>query len=528
MRNIYYYSKINTLMSANSLLYSISKFPLFKGLEVTTLYINEKLKNAIGIIGFVLEIFKSFVGSSALVYLLIVYIPDLLTSSKSFGYSLSPEIRQSLFIILFCLAPSLMQSIVFHNPEKDYPFLSFFQIDPKTFYLLKIVQYFFRSILFVPILFYIFHEPITVVMLVMFDIATALLSNSFFLKYYDEKGNLPNHNARYLLAFVFAVATYVGLLFGKLPGLPNDRQLHLLIILSLTSIGVGCWFYAIRYKKYNNIATQYANKHVAALHISISTTLNEDDIGLRNSESDENETYLDKFESLSPQHYIERAFLHRFKKPIIGFIKNKILWNLAICVMLGLIIRWGFISIDNSKILNYSPILLSLVLSMTYGRAYFQLCFRNTDLPLLHLQLYSKSTIQKSIWMRLAVILVCGSIMLAFFGLSLLVLIRLGGIPISMRDLSNLMGIYALVFLIYEIYNTITYYLFQPYSTELTIKHPAYTVLSIAEILFGILVLFSRSNVIELIKPLGVTLLLLTIGLILLTMKVDTTFKLRL
>ena len=130
--------------------------------------------------------------------------------------------------------------------------------------------------------------------------------------------------------------------------------------------------------------------------------------------------------------------------------------------------------------------------------------------------------------MRLAVILVCGSIMLASFGLSLLVLIRLGGIPISMRDLFNLMGIYALVFLIYEIYNTITYYLFQPYSTELTIKHPVYLVLSIAETLFGVLVLFSRSNVIELIKPLGVTLLLLTIGLILLTMKVDTTFKLRL
>ena len=86
----------------------------------------------------------------------------------------------------------------------------------------------------------------------------------------------------------------------------------------------------------------------------------------------------------------------------------------------------------------------------------------------------------------------------------------------------------GLLFLIYEIYNTITYYLFQPYSTELTIKHPVYLVLSIAETLFGVLVLFSRSNVIELIKPLGVTLLLLTIGLILLTMKVDTTFKLRL
>ena len=143
MRNIYYYSKINTLMSANSLIYSISKIPVFRGLEVTAYYKNEQLKNGIGIIGFVLEIFKNLVGSSAIVYLLIVGIPDLLTSSKAFGYSLSPEIRQSLYLIVLCLVPSIMQSIVFQHPEKDYPFLSFFQIDPKTYYLLKIVRYFF-------------------------------------------------------------------------------------------------------------------------------------------------------------------------------------------------------------------------------------------------------------------------------------------------------------------------------------------------------------------------------------------------
>lgn len=528
MRNIYYYSKINTLMSANSLIYSISKIPILKRLEVTTLYKNERLKNVIGIIGFVLEIIKDFLGSSALVLLLIVFIPDFFTSSRTFGYSLSPEIRQLLYIILFCLVPSFMQSIVFQHPEKDYPFLSFFQIDPKTYYLLKIVRYFFRGILFFPVLFYIFNEPVVVIMLVMFDIALAILSNSIFLKYYKEKGNLPNNKARYLLAFALAILSYISLLFGKLPGLPNFRGLHLLIILGLTSIAVGCWFYSTRYKKFNNIATQYANKNVAALHISISTTLNEDDIGLKNSESDENEVYLARFKSLSPQDYIERAFLHRFHKPIVGFVRDKILWNLAIFIFVGLLIKWGFISIDNNKILNYSPILLSLVLSMTYGRAYFQLCFRNIDLPLLNLQLYTKDKIQRSIWMRLAVILFCGSIMLVFFGLSLLVLIRLGGLKISLKDLYNLVGVYALVFLIYEIYNTIAYYLFQPYSTELTIKHPAYIVLSIAESLFSVLVLFSRSNVIELIKPLGITLFSLTVGLILLSMKVDTTFKLRL
>ena len=515
-------------MSANSLIYSISKIPFLKRLEVNAFYKNEKLKNGIGIIGFGLEIFKDFVGSSALVFLLIVYIPDLLTSSKAFGYSLSPEIRQSLYIMLFCLVPSFMQSIVFQHPEKDYPFLSFFQIDPKTYYLLKIVRYFIRSILFFPVLFYIFHEPVTVIMLVMFDITTALLSNSIFLKYYREKGNLPNNKVRYLLAIVLAVLVYISLLFGKLPGLPNYRELHLLLLFGLTLIGVGCWFYSVKYKKYSNIATQYANKNVAALHISISTTLNEDDIGLNNSESDENKIYLAKNESLSPQNYIERAFLHRFQKPIVGFVRDKILWNFAICIMIGFIIKWGFISIDNSKILNYSPILLSLVLSMTYGRAYFQLCFRNIDLPLLHLQLYTKDKIQRSIWMRLAVILICGTIMIVFFGLSLLALIHLGGIQISLENFNNLMGVYTLVFLIYEIYNTIAYYLFQPYSTELTIKHPVYIILSIVETLFSVLVLFSRSNVIELIKPLGVTLFLLTIGLILLSIKVDTTFKLRL
>ena len=99
---------------------------------------------------------------------------------------------------------------------------------------------------------------------------------------------------------------------------------------------------------------------------------------------------------------------------------------------------------------------------------------------------------------------------------------------ISSPDFYSLLGIYLLVYLIYEIYNAIAYYLFQPYSTELTIKHPVYIVLSVAESLFSVLVLFSRSNVIELIKPLGVTLFVLIIGLILLSTKVDTTFKLRL
>ena len=45
MRNIYYYSKISTLMSANRLFYSISRIPFLKKLEVSQFYNNEKLKN---------------------------------------------------------------------------------------------------------------------------------------------------------------------------------------------------------------------------------------------------------------------------------------------------------------------------------------------------------------------------------------------------------------------------------------------------------------------------------------------------
>lgn len=528
MRNIYYYSKIVTLMSANSLFYSVSRIPFLKRLEVSQFYKNEKLKNVIGIIGFLIEIIKDIIGSSAFVLLLIVYIPDLLTSSKTFGYSISPEVRQSLYLLISCLAPAFLQSVVFHLPEKDYPFLSFFQINPKTYYLLKIVRYSARNLLVIPVLYYVFKEPVTVLMLVMFDITASLLSNAIFLRYFKEKGSLPDIKARYLLAFALVLLTYIGLFWGKIPGLPNDGVLHLIFILVLATISIACWFYSIKYDRYHEIAAQYADKHVATLHVSITSTLNEDDIGLKNSESGENIKYLAKYESLTPQNYIERAFLYRFRKPIVGFIRDKIFWNLSICILIGLLIKWGFIVIDNSKILNYSPILLSLVLSMTYGRAYFQVCFRNIDLPLLHLQLYTKDKIQRSIWKRLAFVLFCGSIMLVFFGLSFFALIHLGDIMISAQDFFSLLGIYMLVFLIYEIYNAIAYYLFQPYSTELTIKHPVYIVLSVAETLFSVLVLFSRSNVIELIKPLGVTLFILTIGLILLSTKVDTTFKLRL
>lgn len=528
MRNIYYYSKISTLMSANRLFYSISRIPFLKRLEVSQFYKNEKLKNVIGVIGFLIEILKNAIGNSAFVWLFVVYIPDLLTSSQSFGYVISPEVQQSLYLLIFCLAPAFLQSVVFHAPEKDFPFLSYFQINPKTYYLLKIVRYCTRNLLVTPVLYYVFKEPVTVLMLVMFDITATLLCNAIFLRYFKEKGSLPDIKARYLLAFALVLLTYVGLFWGKIPGLPNDRLFHLIIILALATISVACWFYSIKYDRYHEIAAQYANKHVAALRVSITSTLNEDDVGLKNSSSDDNIEYLAKHESLTPQNYIERAFLYRFRKPIVGFIRDKIFWNLSLCILIGLLIKWGFIVIDNNKILNYSPVMLSLVLSMTYGRVYFQLCFRNIDLPLLHLQLFTKDKIQRSIWKRLAFILLCGSIMFVFFSLSFFALIQLGGIMISTPDFFSLLGIYLLVYLIYEIYNAIAYYLFQPYSTELTIKHPVYIVLSVAESLFSVLVLFSRSNVIELIKPLGVTLFVLIIGLILLSTKVDTTFKLRL
>jgi hypothetical protein len=120
-----------------------------------------------------------------------------------------------------------------------------------------------------------------------------------------------------------------------------------------------------------------------------------------------------------------------------------------------------------------------------------------------------------------------GVIHLSSFAVSMFLFLKIARLHLSPNIFFGLLTVYSLVFLIYEVFHFLTYYALQPYSTELTVKSPLFTALSIVEYLFSVYFLFARANVLSLTSPLIIIAAVLILCCVLLTNLVEKTFKLR-
>lgn len=128
---------------------------------------------------------------------------------------------------------------------------------------------------------------------------------------------------------------------------------------------------------------------------------------------------------------------------------------------------------------------------------------------------------------RAAFLFEIGVLQLSSFAISLFLFLKIARLELSPNLFFNLLVVYSLVFLIYELFHFLTYYALQPYSTELSVKSPLFTVLSIISNLFAVYFLFARANVLSLTNPLIIIAAMLILCCLVLTKFVDKTFKLR-
>ncbi len=227
-------------------------------------------------------------------------------------------------------------------------------------------------------------------MLVSVKVASVMMGDILFLKQYKDRRKFTDVKIR-MLVILFAVAlTSVGVYFDRIPSLYPSRFLAISISLISIAIVISAWRYVVNYRNFKEVAVQFASKDVLALKVSVTTILNEGVTALEAFEWPTNKQFWEKNKKEEPANYIEHALNIRFSKPIWSFTKQTIVRNLILFIAAGLLIRSGVIKLDQSNLLAYSPILFSLVISMTYSLSYLQLCFRNLDLPLLYHHLYSQ------------------------------------------------------------------------------------------------------------------------------------------
>ena len=527
MRNLSVYLKVILTINANSFLYFLGKLPLINRLITPTLYKNTQLKQVFSLLGTLFDFLKAALGQSVLVLVLIRYLPLLLHGQNLSG-SPALGLQVSLFIILLCVLPAFLQSSIFQAGKEDFIFLNHFSLNPDEYYRVKTGTGLVRQVVSLfPILLIIFHDFFIAFMLVSVKVAFVMVGNLFFLRQYKDKRKLIDVKVRLLVALFAGILTYVGVYFDRIPNLYPSRFWASVISLVSLAVAAFAWRYVASYRNFKEVAVQFASKDVLTLQVSVTTMLNEDETGLASFDWPENKQFWEKNKAEAPANYVEHALNARFSKPIWSFTKQTIIRNLLLFIVVGLLIRSDVIKLDESHLLDYSPILMSLVISMTYGLSYLQLCFRNLDLPLLYHHLYSRKRIIQSMKKRASFLLKNGVLLLASFAASLYLFLLIARLRVSPNVFLGLLAVYSLVFLIYELFHFLTYYALQPYSTELTVKNPLFTVLSIVETLFSVYFLFARANVLSLTNSLIVIAGGLMLCCVLLATVVEKTFKLR-
>jgi len=170
--------------------------------------------------------------------------------------------------------------------------------------------------------------------------------------------------------------------------------------------------------------------------------------------------------------YMETAFRQRYKKALARSFWDQLVFNSIFFLIMGFLIRFDIVTLDRTNILKYSPMVISIVLNLTFGTQYLQMCFRHLDLPILYYQFFLGANLVKSIKNRYFYLIKRGFWAISMLGLGLLVLLWIGGLQIAIVDFIRLCLIYFLIYVIYETYHLAIYYLIQPYTIELTVKSP--------------------------------------------------------
>lgn len=527
MNTISSFYQVMFSINANSFLYFFSKIPVLGRVVSADLYRKSNLKKIYGVFGILFDLAKSALAQFVVIYLLISYLPGLLGASD-LNDPTGRGLSVMLYIIIFCFLPAFLESSIFKNDKEDYIFLNQFSFNPNHYYRLKIIREMVRDIITtLPALIFVFKDFSIVFLISVVRIFWGLVGNVWFLHQYKTKRKLVNVYLRYGMFLLLAISTYILLYFKLLPSFLPDGSLAIIISLVLMLIMTPLWLYINKYPNFKEVAVQFANKDVLTVHVSVSTVLNEDEAGLKSFTWEKNKEFLEEHKKENVFTYIESVFNQRLRKSIWGPPRQLIVQNLILFVALGFLVRFDVLHVDKSRILDYSTILFSFAMGMTYGQTYLQICFRNLDLPLLYHHLYSRESIVQSMQQRGKFLLKTGLLLMSSFAIGLFLFIVIARIDLPIETTLQLLLNSVLVFLIFELYHFLTYYILQPYSMELTIKNPLFYVLSIGESLFTMFFLFARQNILSLTIPL----LLIFFGLIICcfvtTKHVDKTFKLK-
>jgi hypothetical protein len=307
---------------------------------------------------------------------------------------------------------------------------------------------------------------------------------SIHLLYFHKLRKLLHKN--YYIIFpsmiLLLAAAYIPVIMKRL--YPMDEFLfHPIFVLLVLILGVLGAYYILHYTDYKEgINCSNSLSDIAAINVKeVKKETRFADVKLKEKEFTKEELESDRYKDKKGYDYLNALFFNRHRKQIFQPVLRRLL-VIACAIIIGVIGTFFIESFSNkfeSILLRIYPLLVFFMyfISTVVQRA-TKAMFYNCDMSLLHYGFYKKGNVLLHMfWIRLKYLAGLNLLPAIAIALGLWLLTYLNQ-PQMMMEVLPVMAFVLVLSLFFTVHHVFLYYILQPYTTELGMKSPVYSIVN--------------------------------------------------
>lgn len=484
MRTLSTLLAIRTSITANLFIYYIQKLPLIGKLVRDSFYANLELKKVVSVIALLFTLLWGFL--LRFMYLgILVYLPVI-----GLGEGLSEENQLRQFIHIFAIISFVVAGVssatVLEPKREKYVAVKLMRLSPAT-YMQASLGYRYAT-------FFVYLLPamlvfgtlmgasiIEAVLLTLLILLWRILVEYAHLKLFEKTGIVLIKQTALVWSVIFLgyAAAYLPLLLGKVL-LTESFLLSLPVFIVITAGGLFAAIRLAHYSDYRGVVDAASKRDDPLLDVGrMMTDAQKKSVKSKDSDDNINLSQQDKLKSKDGYAYLNAIFFLRHRSLLNGPV-NKRLTIIGAFGVIGVILMLLFRA--QIQELKWSlemifPFLVLIMYFMSIGEKICKAMFYNCDLSLLRYSFYRNAAYGHFL-IRLGKVMSLNLRIAAALGVSLTAVTAAAGGEWLNRELLMLWICIISLAIFFTVYHLFTYYIFQPYSTELNIKNPLYFIVN--------------------------------------------------
>lgn len=477
---------IKMTTSANTFVYYFKRIWLIGKLLPDRVYADSDLKSVLSwLVAVFIQSYKFiakafYVGLVIFLPLFFVYEEDVLKLGLP-GFV-------HMFFILNLLFGSFQESEIFKVTNEKLICLKYMRMNPKSYlratvglkYALDFLYFFPSIMLSVLLLGGGFLNGLSLCVML---IAFRFIFEAIHLKVYDLcKMVIPR---KYVIIYIgmalCAVAAYLPT-FMQMPLYTMQVILSLPFVLGTLIVGGLCFYYVMfRYPHYKTTLTRSMDVKFSYQYIRQNAKASQfNDVKMK--DKDTKQIFKqDKYHAKAGYSYLNAIFFDRHQRQII----KPVLMRVAIVALtfvafaVGLILQPDQFRSAAVSMTNMLPIFVFGMYCLSTGNKACRAMFYNCDIALLRYGFYRKpSVIIKNFQTRLFRIAGYDLLTGCTVSLAVVAIVKIAGIDWDFMSMVSFVATILLLSLFFTVHHLFMYYVFQPYTTELNVKNPFFSLIN--------------------------------------------------